>query len=64
MIEFPDVGDLRPAPSNTPTAVLWLMLLVVVGGAAALLAWPEQSAATKSALNQIDTQAAASGPGR
>jgi hypothetical protein len=53
MIEFPDVGDLRPAPRTTPTAVLWLMSVVVVGCAGLLAgpshddaAWPGASAAS------------------
>ena len=37
MIEFLEVGDLRPPPRTTSTAVLWSMLLVVVSGAAILV---------------------------
>jgi|GEM_PF-6468359 hypothetical protein len=37
MMEFPSPGDLPPAPRRTPSAVLWLMFAVAVGGAALLI---------------------------
>jgi hypothetical protein len=45
MIEFPDVSDLHPAPRTTPTAVLWLMFVVVVV-CAGLLALPSHEDAS------------------
>ena len=38
MSDFQEIEDLRPAPRTTPTFVLWLMTLVVLGGGA-FLAW-------------------------
>lgn len=38
MNDLQEIGDLRPAPRTTPTLVLWMMMLVLFGGAA-LLAW-------------------------
>jgi len=37
MNEFRNIEDLRPAPRPTPRLVLWLMLFVVLGGAALLV---------------------------
>jgi hypothetical protein len=61
MIDFPDIGDLRPAPRTTSTVVLWLMLLVVVGGAGVLI-WPaarhEAGPAVSMARSQDPAQVA------
>ena len=59
MIEFSDLGDLRPAPRNTPSAVLWAMLTVAVGGLGALV-WTQSGPAAESALAMAPAAAAPS----
>lgn len=60
-----ELDALRPAPRTTPTAVLWLMAAIVVGGSGLLVfglevsesttraatAKPDQGAATHAAAN-------------
>ena len=60
-----ELDELRPAPRTTPTAVLWLMAALVVGGSGALIfgleasdsntlaatAKPDQGATTNAAAN-------------
>ena len=43
MRDLQEIDELRPAPRTTPTVVLWLMLSVVLGGAA-VLAWTPPAA--------------------
>jgi hypothetical protein len=40
MNDFKEISDLRPAPRQTPTSVLWAMAAAVLAGSAALV-WSE-----------------------
>lgn len=44
-----ELDTLHPAPRRTPTAVLWIMALVVISGGALLLGIPTESPVTRAA---------------
>jgi len=65
MSDIQEIEDLRPAPRTTPAFVLWLMMLVVLGGAA-FLAWTPPGAVVgpRASAVWLKSEAAKASPSR